>query len=68
MAEGIITLGIGSEPDGLLWFFTLGLDTADLLPVTRRSIGTVSSPSAIGEVVRPAAAGVVRTAGDIEEL
>ncbi len=23
--EGIITLGIGSAPGGLLWFFTLGL-------------------------------------------
>lgn len=25
--EGIITLGIGSAPGGLLWFFTLGLGT-----------------------------------------
>lgn len=32
--EGIITLGIGSDPGGLLWFFTLGLENAPVVPVS----------------------------------
>jgi hypothetical protein len=30
--EGIITLGIGSDPGGLLWFFTLGLSESAVIP------------------------------------
>jgi hypothetical protein len=33
-AEGIITLGIGSDPGGLLAFFTLGLQTGEAAVVT----------------------------------
>lgn len=36
--EGIVTLGIGSEPGGLMWFFTLGLESGAVVVVP----GTIS--------------------------
>jgi hypothetical protein len=38
MAEGIITLGIGSAPGGLEWFLTLGLDVGAAVVVTPRPL------------------------------
>lgn len=44
------------------------LSGVQMVPVTRRSFGTVTSPLAVGVVTSPKAVGIVQTADDFEEV